>query len=129
MRRVLQNLSACCFLPVLAFAALKPVSEPEKLVGEFMRDDAVTEPHAVLQRARLEYPAELRRQGVGGTAKLVFIVNERGEPEQVQCVAATDKAFAKAAVACVKQWKFRPARHEGRPVRVRTEQVVTFAMR
>ncbi len=59
--------------------------------------------------ARLEYPKSMKAWGQTGFATVAFLVKATGVPAEVQCIEATDRAFAKAAERAVERSIFIPA--------------------
>lgn len=72
-------------------------------------------------RANPQYPFELKRAGIEAACVLEFIVNEQGDTENIKAISASDKSWAAACIAAVKQWKFRPAIKNGTPVKCRMQ--------
>jgi len=76
-------------------------------------------PDQTVQIARYvkpEYPARAFAEGAPpGAVRLLIEVDEFGQLADLLVTAYTRKDFAKASVLAVKQWRFRPTRHEGRP--------------
>lgn len=112
-----------------AFAA-KPVPVPVKnefkLSGEFVKAGELPQPLTIVRQATPRYPLIWRNAGIGGKVQLIFIVDEKGRPEEVQVVEASDAAFGEAAVEAVKQWRYKPVKVADKPVRVAVVQVLTF---
>lgn len=83
---------------------------------------------ALLHKPPLQYPERLRKQRVPGEVWLQFILREDGTPDPASFVALlyNDSAFVNSAVRCLTAAKFRPARLDGRPVRVLIEERVIF---
>ena len=57
----------------------------------------------------LIYPPKWELWGQPAYAIMEFLVADTGVPEEVQCVEATDRAFAKAAQTAVERTYFQPA--------------------
>jgi TonB family protein len=74
-----------------------------------------------------EYPNELRRLGIEGSADVVFLVDEKGTVRDAGYVTATRRDFAESAIAAVKQWSFAPGTRNGTPVAMRTLIPFQFA--
>lgn len=72
------------------------------------------------------YPVSLRKKGISGEVALSFIIPASGIPEEIQVIRSTHPEFAKAAVASVKNWRFRPAMKNGKAVASRVSQLVQF---
>jgi TonB family protein len=74
-----------------------------------------------------EYPDELRRLGLEGSADVVFLVDEKGTVREAGYVTATHLDFAESAIAAVEQWSFAPGTRNGTPVAMRTLIPFQFA--
>ncbi len=55
----------------------------------------------------------------GGSVQLEFVVDAGGKPAEFSIKSATDDVLAKAVVEAVKQWRFLPAKVDGKPVATR----------
>lgn len=91
---------------------------------------AVAVPPELVTRVVPEYPPRARALGVEGQVIVEVVLDRDGHPESeirvVQSVALLDAA----AVAAVRQWRFRPARDaSGRSVRVIMQVPVRFVLR
>lgn len=76
---------------------------------------------AEMQRVlRRLYPSLLRENGVMGETVLKFVIDTDGrvELETVEVLSTTHEGFAEASTRMVERFRFRPARIEGRKVRV-----------
>ena len=75
------------------------------------------------------YPAEMKRAGIAGRVVLELEVDSAGraDPATITPMSATHDAFADAAVAAVRDWRFVPARIDGRAVRQLVELPMVFA--
>lgn len=76
------------------------------------------------------YPARARARGIEGTVTLSLLIDESGRVSEASVLDAQPPGvFDDAALAAVRQWRFTPARYEGRSVRVRVEQPLRFDLR
>lgn len=73
-----------------------------------------------------DYPQALRKYKIQGTCVLAAIVDERGFVRDVHVTQSLDKRLDQSAIDAVKQWKFKPAVKDGRPVAVRTSVKLGF---
>lgn len=72
------------------------------------------------------YPHERRREGVGGTAIVSFIVDTEGNVVYAQAVSATLPEFGAAAVQAVGKWKFKPGIKNAKPANTRMQIPIVF---
>ena len=67
-------------------------------------------------KTEIEYTAAARAEGIEGKLKLKVTVGADGSVLSVQVLASVSPELDAAAVAAVKQWRFRPAMACGKPV-------------
>lgn len=74
------------------------------------------------------YPQLLQQAGVGGPVRVLFTVDTAGVPEPATIVIARspNPAFDVPVKRAVARWRFAPARHCGRHVRVRLAHEFVF---
>jgi TonB family protein len=72
------------------------------------------------------YPREWIEQGRTGTVVIDFFIDETGQARLPVIQAHPDAFLASAAVATVKEWRFKPPTCQGRPVLARAQQVFVF---
>jgi protein TonB len=90
----------------------------------------VAAPPELVARVLPEYPRRARALQVEGQVVLEVVLDRGGRVEDEIRVTRSIPLLDEAAVAAVKQWRFRPARDaEGRPVRVVMEIPVRFVLR
>ncbi|MGN7917798.1 energy transducer TonB [Lysobacter antibioticus] len=74
-----------------------------------------------------QYPAQALRRGEGGTVRIRVTVDEQGSSGDVQIVEGSgSRLLDRAAVSAVRQWRFRPAMRNGRPVADAVIVPITF---
>lgn len=61
----------------------------------------------ITKKVEAQYPAILKRRGIGGTVKLKVMVHADGSVKDVE-VLGGNPALADAADKAVRQWKFAP---------------------
>ncbi len=71
------------------------------------------------------YPEDARRSALSGAVELKFLVNTTGAVENIQLVRG-DTRLAQAAIATVKQWKYRPFEVSGQPVTAESRAILYF---
>jgi protein TonB len=95
---------------------------PVEVTGDMTRP-------VLLVKVEPSYPPVPRRAGLGGRVTLRAVIAEDGNVESVEVLASTNRLFDDAAVDAVRQWRYRPAVMNGRPVRVFLSVVVDFHVR
>lgn len=81
-------------------------------------------------KTNLSYPPSAARKGIQGRVMLSFIVEKNGSASTITVLNSPDNALSREAVRVVKKMpKWTPARHEGKPVRVKFVMPVTFRLR
>ncbi len=68
------------------------------------------------------YPASV--QGISGLVVLQLVINEKGEPENIQVIKSLHPDLDKSAVEAVSRWKFFPTKVRGKLVKVQTDAAV-----
>jgi protein TonB len=75
------------------------------------------------------YPDEALRAGLEGLVVLEAIVDERGRVGgEIKVVRGLGHGCDEAAVAAVRQWRFRPATRNGKPIKVRRIFPILFRL-
>jgi protein TonB len=67
-------------------------------------------------KTEIEYTAAARSEGIEGKLKLKIVVGADGSVLSVEILASVSPELDAAAVAAVKQWRFRPAMACGKPI-------------
>ena len=60
------------------------------------------------------------------TVVVIFIVDENGRVQDPKVQRTTNPSFDRSAIAAIKQWKFEPAKVQGRAVSSRLRQSFSF---
>ena len=83
----------------------------------------------VTKRVAPLYPADLRKDGVQGFAKVEMVVDAQGNVQEARLVVASHPEFGDRAVLAAQLWKFDPATDAaGKPVAVRVAQAFDFTL-
>jgi len=105
--------------------------------GLVAQDVQVYEPGAgvslpkVKTQVKAEYTDEAKAAGVAGTVLLRTVVLADGGVGDVQVARSLDARFGldQQAVKAMKQWTFAPGMKDGKPVAVRVDVEMTFALK
>lgn len=134
------------FLPVVAIVslcfslcvALAGAQQPEQSAAPYMVSQKVAD-EMLLSKVEPEYPDAVKNANTSGQIVIMFTIDKDG---RVGVAMAVPKDFAgresrniddpklrMAAVAAVKQWRYRPYLHNGDRVEVETSVVLPFDFR
>jgi TonB family protein len=102
-------------------AASAPV--PAKIVE--LTPDAAS--GSLLKRVEPEYPEQALARRVQGPVLLDVRISREGKVQEVKLVSG-DPLLANAAVAAVRQWRFKPHTVSGRAVEMETKITLNFAL-
>ncbi len=72
------------------------------------------------------YPLSQRMEGIEGRVDLELAIDEKGVVSEVKVLHATASQFREYAIAAAREWRFIPARVDGRPVAIRVVFPVPF---
>ena len=82
----------------------------------------------VIHSVQPEFTAEARSQNYQGVVAVQLIVDSQGFPQDVRVVRHLGLGLDEEAIAAVKQYRFRPAKYEGRSVSVQMVIDVDFRL-
>ena len=82
---------------------------------------------ALIRRVEPHYPAIALDLHLSGTVRLQAIIDTDGRVQDLE-VLTGDPILARAAVAAVRQWRYRPTLLDGAPVEVETYITVNFLL-
>jgi TonB family protein len=95
--------------------------------GVFRVGGGVSAPR-VIYKLDPEYSTEARQAKYQGTVVLSVIVDADGHTRHVQVARSLGMGLDEKAVEAVRQWRFEPARKDGRPVPVMVDVEVAFRL-
>ena len=72
------------------------------------------------------YPDSLKREGVSGVVAVVIVIDEKGAIISSSIAKSSHAEFERPALEAVKNWKFKPAKKDGNPVKVRVTIPLRF---
>lgn len=102
-------------------------ANPGPVAGPVIHDFSATAP-AILRRVDPIYPDLARRAHVQGTVVVLMVVDEWGVPLQAR-VLDGPQALQEAALHAARQWRFEPARMDGRAVAASFRLTLNFRLR
>jgi TonB family protein len=83
----------------------------------FIPPEQVDSPPVPITQINPIYPEKALKDRVRGLVILRVLVAEDGMPVRVSVDKAAREDLTRAAIDAVEQWRFQPARKDGRPVR------------
>ena len=90
--------------------------------------NGVTAPQ-VASKVDPQYSEEARIAKLSGSVNITLVVDESGEPRNVQALTSPGLGSDEAAIAAVSKWRFKPGEKDGMPVPVSVAVEVSFAFR
>jgi TonB family protein len=97
--------------------------------GPWMRIEEGITPPVVEKRVDPVYPEEYRRARVAGLVVLEAAVSQAGTVENVGIIKSLAPGLDMAAVNAVRQWRFKPAMKDGKPVPVLFNLTIQFSLK
>jgi len=86
----------------------------------------------VIKEVKPKYPEKARIKGIEATVILALVVDENGDVASFEVLHSKARRFRKkfieAAIAAVKQHKFKPAIHDGQPVPCTAKVTIKFRL-
>ena len=82
---------------------------------------------SLLHRVEPDYPEEARQQGIQGSVVLDVHIGRDGAVEEANVVSGQN-LLADAAIAAVKQWRFKTRMQQGRAVEMETRVTLRFRL-
>jgi TonB family protein len=87
---------------------------------------------AQLKRTRYvppEYPDRALNDRVGGSVVVQYVVDKKGYTKDIKITQSTPPGtFDRAATDAIRQWRYRPAQYNGRPVEVPVRTMIRFVL-
>ncbi|MDQ3068197.1 MAG: energy transducer TonB [Acidobacteriota bacterium] len=119
-------------MKTLAIAAMVLAGAAVQAQGQVYKggDPGVTSPE-VVRETKPRYTATAMRERISGSVQLQAVVDTRGTPTHVTVVTSLDTVYGldTSAVDALKQWRFKPAMRDGKPVPYQVTVELTFTLR
>lgn len=106
-------------------AGVEPASAVEDAGGMKLSSSAAE--NNLLHRVEPDYPEEARREKIQGAVVLDVRIDGEGAVQEVKLVNGPE-LLAQAAIAAVKQWRFKARTVDGRPVEMQTRITLNFRL-
>ncbi|HYC61989.1 MAG TPA: energy transducer TonB [Thermoanaerobaculia bacterium] len=97
--------------------------------GRWVRTEPPIVAPVAIERVEPAYPEDYRRARVSGLVILEVAISETGKVEHVGVIKSLGSGLDMAAVAAVRQWKFKPATRNGKAVPVLFNLTINFKLK
>ncbi len=87
---------------------------------------AMGSPPRTKTRAQPKYPLALRASRLRGEVLVEFVVTEEGRVTDATIARTNNPAFNEPALEAIRKWTFEPAIRNGKPVKAKMQQPITF---
>ncbi len=94
----------------------------------FELQDLDNDPQRIVAVAPI-YPFQFKRDGINGWVKLIIIINEKGKVIKADVQGSSHREFENPGIEAVLQWRFEPGTKNGKAVKVRRLQPISFKLR
>lgn len=74
------------------------------------------------------YPDSLKREGVSGVVAVTIVIDETGTVASTAVAKSSHPDFERPALDAVSKWKFKPAKKDGNPVKVKVTLPLRFSV-
>jgi protein TonB len=119
-------LLSLCVATACASSSPPPVADAVQTgEDEFVAFD---EPPVLNKWVEPFYPEYAKQNNIEGLVKVRVTVKASGGVEDVRIVESTDRVFDDAALEAARQWRFKPARKDGKKVRSMVMVPVKFRL-
>jgi TonB family protein len=110
------------------FAPKRPEAAVSSSTAPAAKLDPGVTPPRLLYKKEPEYSEAARKAKYQGTVLLAVEVGVTGEPTDVKVARSLGLGLDEKAVEAVKQWKFKPAYKDGKPIPMRATFEVVFRL-
>ncbi|HUI56461.1 MAG TPA: energy transducer TonB [Bryobacteraceae bacterium] len=107
---------------VLLSAAVAARCQPRTANG-------ITSPLPIVRCQVPDYTDEAQIAHLAGAVTLSFTIGEDGLPTDIHVISPIGLGLDENAVACVNQWRYRPAEKDGKPIPLKASLTLSFSRR
>jgi TonB family protein len=125
----MKSLSYCSRIVLILIGLFATVTaewaaEPNEVVPA----DSFDQPPKMIKNVVPQYPFNMQQAGLIGMVDIEFIVDVEGRVINPIIVGSNNPWFERPAIEAILQWKFQPARKDGRAVNCRASQRIQFEL-
>ncbi|MBN1625311.1 MAG: TonB family protein [Deltaproteobacteria bacterium] len=123
-------LSSIGIISVIIFSLSVHAAENKNLYPPDIKSSASDTPLTVVKEVSPIYPVEAQFDNVEGTVALKFVVTKEGKATKAKIVKAVPPGyFEEAAIETIKQYEFKPATRNGKPVDTTVSMQIEFSLK
>ena len=100
----------------------------QELQVEVFEEGQTDENPVPLYTPPVEYPERARELGIQGIVEVNFIIGTNGNVESINITKSPHPTLSAEARKTISQWRFKPGRNKGVPVRVRARKPIEFKL-
>jgi TonB family protein len=100
----------------------------QELQVEVFEEGQTDENPVPLYTPPVEYPERARELGIQGIVEVNFIIGTNGNVESINITKSPHPTLSAEARKTIAQWRFKPGRNKGVPVRVRAKKPIEFKL-
>ena len=118
MRRIVRWAPAMMVVGLL-FAPVTAAAQEAFRLSELSEKPSIKSPQQAQRAIARTYPRDMQREGIGGTARIQFIVDVDGKvsADSVEILGSSRETFGEAAASAIADIEFLPGKKDGRAVR------------
>jgi TonB family protein len=108
---------------------LTPTPAPPPREGDLVELGPDVVPPRKVSGTLANYPESARSKKLQGRITIALVVDEKGEPQDLEVVESAGGPLDEAVLKAVAKWRYEPARKDGVKVRVRIREWQSFELR
>ncbi len=97
--------------------------------GPISEEYEVGEMPVLLNEVRVPYPAEAKAKGISGNVLFDLVISPEGKVAESKVISSPDPSLSTAAMAAIKEFRFKPAKMADKPVAIRIRYSYRFILK
>lgn len=101
--------------------------QQEDVKTEVFSGDEVDQIAVPLFQPQPQFPESAKKKSVSGSVAVTFIIDTKGKISSFESIRSPDEGFVHEIRKTLLQWKFKPAKRRGVPVKQKTSVEIDFS--
>jgi TonB family protein len=118
--------AAAAALLLLGQPALRATPDDSDLPIDLSRLMKIGTPPKPISQTPPTYPLGMARSWVVGSVTIQFVIDKEGAVQNPYVVKSNNPWFERPAIDAILKWKYKPAEVNGKPVKIRVIQQISF---